>query len=71
MRKALKTENMLKSTSCIETIRKPVLIKNDNKMYKAKILNKAENLPLKIFWFRVEILFEDIVLKKRKLTIKF
>lgn len=47
--KALKTEKILKSTSFIETIRKPALIKKDNEMYNTKILNKAENRPLKIF----------------------
>jgi hypothetical protein len=48
----------------METIKKPVLIKKDKDMYSTKILNKAENRPLKIFWLRFEKLFEDIVIFK-------
>lgn len=39
----------LKSTSFDDKTRKVIRIKKDKKTYKLKILNKVENLPLKIF----------------------
>ena len=54
------------STSFIDQMSNPNLIINDNDIYKLKILNKAENLPAKIFFNGFEFIFEVMMLALKK-----